>query len=140
MSPRPLICRGRTRAHREAVMHLQRTCLPGDAPVDLGPGHLFWLAYAGPEPVGFVLFADGGTDILILERAGVLDTHAGRGIYKRLLRAAERAMRRPCRLCTYTSASNYASANGLIGAGWRLYEPSYRWGWPDGFYLTKALK
>lgn len=116
---------------------LQVACLPGDAPLPQLEGDAVWIALVGNVPVGFVLFRDYG-DLAVLERAGVLPDHAGQGVYQRLLRAAHRGLPRG-RLCTYTSNRNIASARGLLAAGWKLYEPTVRWGWADGLYFTKVL-
>lgn len=133
MSTRPLIkrCHG-------PIQGLQAACLPGDVPLTRLPDDFVWVAYDGLEPVGFVLFRDWGHGTVCLERAGVLPRAAGQGLYQRLLRAAHRGLPRG-RLVTYTANRNLASANGLLGAGWKLYEPAVRWGWPDGLYFTKVL-
>jgi ribosomal protein S18 acetylase RimI-like enzyme len=131
---RPLTIR-RTPGQR---LVLQEVCLPGDRPLDLVDDDFLWVAYDGSKQVGFVLFRDHG-GLVFLERAGVLPAYGGRGLYQRLLRAAERGLPKGARLVTYTARDNLASANGLIAAGWRLYEPQARWGWADGLYLTKVL-
>lgn len=136
MSTRPLTVR-RTPATRLAI---QRAALPGDEPISVLDADLScWIAYDGTEQAGFVLFRDLGYDVVCLERAGVLPGYGGQGLYQRLLRAAERGLPRGKRLVTYTANRNLASANGLIGAGWKLYEPTVRWGWADGLYFTKVL-
>lgn len=136
MPARPLTVR---RTDAQFLVELQKLCLTGDEPLAPKPEDLAWVAYSAGEPVGFVLFRDHGYGTVFLERAGVLPAYGGQGLYKRLLRAAERGLPRGSRLVTYTANRNLASANGLLGAGWKLYEPTVRWGWPDGLYLTKVL-
>ncbi len=135
MPARPLTVR-RTEA---ALLDIQRACLPGDEPLPVTDADSVWIAYDGAKQVGFVLFRDWGHGVIALERAGVLPAYGGQGLYKRLLRAAERSLPRGARLVSYTANRNLASANGLLGAGWKLYEPTVRWGWADGLYFTKVL-
>ncbi len=139
MSARPVTIRKAGPNAAGTLLDLQQRCLPGDVPLPFELDHLAWIAWDGRTAVGFVLFKDGGTDIYILERAGVLSGWGGQGIYKRLLRAAERGMPHPSNLITYTANRNIASANGLLGAGWKLYDPQYRWGWADGLYFKRTL-
>lgn len=126
------------RRHTGDITGLQAATLTGDVPLAQLPDDHLWVAFVGNEAVGFVLFRDWGHGVICLERAGVLPEYAGQGVYQRLLRAAHRGLPR-ARLVTYTANRNIASARGLLAAGWKLYEPTVRWGWPDGLYFTKVL-
>lgn len=56
-----------------------------------------WLAEQDGSPVGFVVLAGDGSDVLVLENVAVLPSHHGRGIGRALLELAEaRAADRGC--------------------------------------------
>ncbi|MFC7727037.1 GNAT family N-acetyltransferase [Nocardioides sp. GCM10028917] len=56
-----------------------------------------WLALLDGSPVGFVVLAGEGSDVLVLENVAVLPSHRGRGIGRALLELAEaRAATRGC--------------------------------------------
>lgn len=109
---------------------LQSATLPGDAVIDHFD-RVYVIRHRG-APVAFLGLHDWAP-YWCLDRAGVLDKFAGRGLYQRLLRYALRDLNAP--VVTYTHRDNLASANGLLRAGFRLYEPTVRWGWPDGLYF-----
>ena len=128
--------------HGDELNGLQAMCLPGDEPVSPAPGQRCWVARAdGAEAVAFIIMRPAHTGCWYLVRAGTVAAHAGRGLYKRLLRAAFTAARREgmTEVVTDTAHWNVASANGLIGAGFKLYVPAHKWGWEDGLYWRKVL-
>jgi GNAT superfamily N-acetyltransferase len=128
------IRRGVSRAN---LTRLQAACLPGDLSVECFD--FAWGAYSGRQCVGFVGFGRWADDLFYLERAAVLPAHAGRGVYRRLLRAALRGLPSGYAV-TYTALQNHGSSNGLIAAGFRLYEPTVRWGFPDALYWRRHTK
>lgn len=64
-----------------------------------------------------------------LHRAGLFESARGKGLHRRLIRVRERWGRlKGCSISyTYTSHANVASANNLIGCGYKLWTPS-TWG------------
>jgi ribosomal protein S18 acetylase RimI-like enzyme len=56
-----------------------------------------WVACADGSPVGYLVLADDGPDVLVLDNVAVLPSHHGRGIGHALLELAEtRASARGC--------------------------------------------
>ncbi|MCY4725488.1 GNAT family N-acetyltransferase [Nocardioides sp. STR2] len=57
-----------------------------------------WVASVEGTPVGYLVLADDGSDVLVLDNVAVLPSHHGRGIGRDLLELAEaRASARGCR-------------------------------------------
>lgn len=127
--------------HGDELDGLQALCLPGDEPVSQAPGQRCWVARADGEAVAFIILRPAHPGCWYLVRAGTAQPHAGKGLYKRLLRAAFTAAKRAgiVEFVTDTAHWNVASANGLIGAGFKLYVPTHKWGWEDGLYWRKIL-
>jgi GNAT superfamily N-acetyltransferase len=103
-----------------------------------------WWVALGPSgaPCGFAAarLCDDDTSVF-LERAGVCPQARGQGLQRRLIRARERWAKAQGAAwsVTYTSPTNPASANSLIGAGYRLYRPSFYWGCKDSLYFRRQL-
>jgi GNAT superfamily N-acetyltransferase len=74
-------------------------------------------------------------------RAGVVRSHRGKGLQKRLIRVRERKAREHGWkwLITDTASYNVASSNNLAACGFKLFRPSRPWGHDDGLYWRKAL-
>ena len=73
-----------------------------------------------------------------LSRVGVLSSHRGKGVAKRLMRVCEQKAKRLgwVRMIS-TTYNNPPSANNFIALGYRTYEPHTRWGAPDTIYWRK---
>ena len=121
---------------------LQLEILPKDEPCNTAVG-FWWVIYDACQPVGFagltpsVRWGDTG----YLCRAGVLRSHRGRGLQKRLIRVRERKARDMGWkwVITDTAAYNVASSNNLVACGFKLFRPSRPWGHDDGLYWRKEL-
>lgn len=125
-----------------ALLSLQETTFAGEANlVNPDKGH-WWLAYHGDDPVAFagLVKSQQSADAGYLIRAGVLEDHRGHGLQCRLLRAREIRARKNgwSRLVTDTT-DNLHSANSLIRAGFRLFQPKYPWAFNNSLYWTKDL-
>jgi GNAT superfamily N-acetyltransferase len=74
--------------------------------------------------------------------SGVLPEARGKGLQKRLIRVRLKwAKKMKAKgAYTYTADDNLASANSLIGCGFKLFEPSYKWGLDDGLYWYIDIK
>lgn len=128
--------------HGDELDGLQALCLPSDEPVGQAPGQRCWVArHEGAKAVAFIIMQPAHPGCWYLGRAGTVPAHAKRGLYKRLLRTAFTAARRAgiTEVVTDTAYWNLASANGLIGAGFKLYTPQRKWSWADGLYWRKTL-
>lgn len=111
-----------------AEMH--RECFPGCTVYDSDtPDTHWWIAHFGglEFPAGFAgIRFDHTHKMGYLCRAGVLKAHRGAGVQLRLIKtrisyARSKGIRR---LITDTVAGNYHSANNLIRAGFRLFNPA----------------
>jgi GNAT superfamily N-acetyltransferase len=102
----------------------------------------WWVAEEDGKVVGFVGI-EGDFPMpgnAHLARVGVKPGHQGRGIAKRLIRAAIRTCRREGykRIVSYTR-QNPPSSNALIGCGFRIYGPVEPWATKDALYLFLDL-
>ena len=113
------------------------------APVpDFDDGH-WWLGFCGPDPVAFagVIPSTYVAHAGYLCRVGVIACHVGNGLQLRLMRAIEgRARRNGWDTLVSDTTDNVFSANNFIRAGYRMYEPTFRWGWPATLYWRKELQ
>ena len=126
------------------VVPLDEICFPEDIRVAV-PGSLWWVAWDGTEPVGFAglrlcsLPENRGLGFLC--RAGVIPSHRGRGIQKKLIRVRETAARQLGikELVTYCISSNNPSMNSLVRCGYKFYSPATRYGGAGSVYLRKKI-
>lgn len=119
----------------------QATFGPGEAPMaDFSEGH-WWIAYTHREaPAAFLGIKQAilGPDVGYFNRVGVLPEYRGYGLQQRLMRAMQNKARRVgwSRIVTDTR-ENPHSANNIIRAGYRLFEPAKPWGLAGTLYWTK---
>lgn len=118
----------RTDEHDDEIAACDRQCFTADEayPVELIPSAECWVALDGDEVVGYAV-AHVIQGAGYLDRYGVLPSHAGQGVGKRLVRAWLRwARREGCpHAWTYTVESNAQSINALIGCGLRAWRPEW---------------
>jgi GNAT superfamily N-acetyltransferase len=114
-----------------------------DYPVNLD-GAVWWIAWDGDKPVAFAgvkkLLDD---NLAYMCRVGVLESHRGLGIQRRLIAARLSWCRRQKgvhEVITYTIPSNVISSNNLIKSGFKLYRPEHLWEGPHNLYWSKSLK
>jgi GNAT superfamily N-acetyltransferase len=75
-----------------------------------------------------------------LKRAGVLRDYRGQGLQRRMITVRERKARRLGLTTMLTDTTdNPASANSLIRAGYKIFEPAYRWAFNHSIYWKKDL-
>ncbi len=130
-------------ADHELLLDLQRVCLPADEPYDTARGW-WWVALTADDvPVAFAGLTETWADRRMgyLCRAGVIPAARGAGLQKRLIRARLQCARRigMREVVTDTAAGNHASANSLIGCGFKLYEPTTRWAADGALYWRRPL-
>ena len=108
------------------LKYLQKKCLPYDTPYDVMKGH-WWIAYVdGIIPIGFagLVRSVSWWDCGYLCRGGVLSDYRGMGIQKRLIKVRElKAKSLNWNWLITDTRDNPASANNLISAGFKLYNP-----------------
>lgn len=120
---------------------LQLSTLTGDAPYDVSEGH-WWIAYEGEMPIGFagVVQSVRWSDTGYMCRSGVLRTHRGKGVQKRLIRVREMKARQLGWNWLITDTfNNPPSANSLISCGYRTFTPSKPWAFDGAIYWRKKL-
>ena len=126
----------------EALLNwLQLKILPQDTPSDTRVGH-WWVAYEGETPVGFAGMRRSYTftHTMYLSRAGVLAAHRGQGMQKRLIRVRLAKARSLGWTHAITDTfNNPASANSLIGCGFKSYLPGNPWGGDGVAYWIKKI-
>jgi GNAT superfamily N-acetyltransferase len=120
---------------------LQLSTLTGDEPYDVREG-FWWVAYDGEMPVGFagVVRSAQWTDCGYLCRSGVLRSHRGKGLQKRLIRVRERkAQALGWNWLISDTYRNPPSANSLIACGFKTFTPSRPWSFDAAIYWRKRL-
>lgn len=120
---------------------LQLSTLTGDVPYEVEEGH-WWIAYDGAMPVGFagIVQSVRWCDTGYLCRSGVLRSHRGKGLQKRLIRVREaKAKRMGWRWLISDTYRNPPSANSLISCGFKTFIPSRPWGFENATYWRKRL-
>lgn len=124
------------------LRYLQLATLENDEPFD-APGSHWWIAYDGDVPVAFagLILSSSWFDCGYLCRAGVIRSHRGIGLQKRLIRVRERKARALGwnYIITDTAAWNAASANSLISCGYRVFIPTKAWGLATSIYWRKRI-
>ena len=127
----------------ESLTDLHRLTFFDDAPIpEFDQGH-WWLAFQEAAPVAFagVVPATRAHNAGYFCRVGVLKKHCGMKLQLRLMRALEsRARRIGWSSVVSDTTSNLASANNFIRAGYRLYQPTCPWGYPNTLYWRKPIK
>ena len=102
----------------------------------------WWVAWDGKTPVAFAgawMYAPHGW--CFLERCGVLPSHRGHGLQKRLIKARMKWAHKweAIGANTYTIPGNHKSANSLIACGFRMYEPERKYGGDDSLYWYRRF-
>lgn len=128
---------------RETLDLLQMAVMPDDFKCEYKAGDLWWVVYDGTQPVAYACTrpTPAWTPYWYLARVGVLKSHRGNGLQKKLIRLRCNAARRAgaSHMVTDTRRDNYSSSNSLIATGFRLYEPETRWAFETGLYWMKVL-
>ena len=126
-----------------ALLHwLQLAILPLDVPAPTNEGH-WWVVNRDGAPVGFAGMRQSAQwlDAVYLCRAGVLPAVRGQGLQKRLIRVREaKAKALGARWLVTDTFNNPASANSLIGCGFKMFSPSIPWAAEGACYWKKELK
>jgi GNAT superfamily N-acetyltransferase len=129
--------------YREDLEELHTAAFEGIiAPMpDFLEGH-WWLAFEGKDPVAFAGLTESSVpNAGYLARSGVLPTHRGRGLQKRLIQVRiAKARRLGWEYVVTDTTLNPASSNSLIARGFRLFTPDKPWGWPETNYWRRTLR
>jgi hypothetical protein len=126
----------------ETLTDLHRlTFFDGASVPKFDQGH-WWIAFFEAVPVGFggLIPSTRAGNAGYVSRVGVLKKHCGNHLQLRLMRAMEtRAKRNGWSCLVSDTTDNLISANNFIRAGYRLYQPSYPWAWPNTLYWRKSF-
>ena len=127
--------------HAFTILRMQQETFPNDEKVSADEG-FWWFAYDGKTVVGFcgMTHVESWPYTGYISRVGVLPSHRGKGLQRRLMRACERKARDLGwgRLISSTY-NNPPSTNNFILLGYKAYEPTIRWGADGTNYWIKEL-
>jgi len=121
-------------AATKAIVRLHKQFSPDDDVLEPTEGY-WWVVKYQTDVVGFAAMrrSTRWSDTGYLWRAAVAPLHRGRGIQKRLILVRERMARRLGWAYMISDTNqNTQSANNLIKAGYRMYDPK----WPYAFETT----
>lgn len=128
--------------HAETLRALHTLTFPLDDHEDYSQGH-WWIVWDGYEPVAFAGMRPAITDprASYLSRCGVMTSHRGQGLQQKLLAGRLRhAKALGFSRAISTTYQNTVSANNLIRAGFRLYDPPSPWGSEGTLYWRKEFQ
>jgi GNAT superfamily N-acetyltransferase len=124
----------------ESLKALHDICFADSAPMPEFEHGWWWIGHNGRELAAFCGITEStyGPGIGYLKRAGVLHSHRGRGLQRRMLRLRERKARSLGFTTVITDTTdNIPSANNLIAAGYFLWDGA--WAFPHSLYWRKHL-
>jgi len=125
------------------LVKLQKETLPYDKPLAAVKG-VWFIAYAeNGDPAGYagIVQSTQWGDTAYLCRAGVLYKYRGNGLQKRLIKARIRAAKTMgFNWLISDTSDNAPSANSLISAGFRMYDPSKPYALHNSLYWRLKLK
>jgi GNAT superfamily N-acetyltransferase len=121
---------------------LQQTCLPYDKLYETDGGYWWTATDDSGVACGFAGLAAsvrwGDTGYLC--RAGVIPSHRGQGLQKKLIRIRIRkAKALGWQWLVTDTYHNPASANSLIACGFKMFEPSIPWGARGTLYWRRKV-
>lgn len=105
--------------------------------------NIWWIVYFDSEPIGFASISPSRTYPNIgvyLSSAGVLHSHRGKGLQKKLISARCRyAKSLGKKWAISETVLNPHSANNLIACGFRSFQPEVPWSYKDAHYWRRKL-
>lgn len=123
---------------------LQKACLPLDSVYKItAEGHWYVVYTPNGEAAGFagVVPSTRWSDTMYLCRAGVVLSHRGCGLQKKLIKARIRKAKALGMNWIITDTNeNPASANSLIATGFKMFEPSKPWGLKTALYWKYKIQ
>lgn len=125
--------------HRAELEALHKATFPFDSEPNWQEAD-WWIAYDEDKPIGFCGGQRWPDSCYYLVRAGVLESHRGRGLQRRMvLVRLRRAADLGCyAVWTYCTADNLKSANTLRHY-FKLGTPRRRWGGKSCLYWYRKL-
>ena len=126
----------------DTLTELHRLTFFDGAPIPEFERGYWWFAFNEAAPVAFagLVPSTRAHNAGYFCRVGVLKRHCGNALQLRLMRALEsRARRIGWNSVVSDTTANLVSANNFIRAGYRLYQPSHPWGYPNTLYWRKSI-
>lgn len=123
------------------VKRLDVELFPGDPRIP-STDHSWIVSDATGRAVGFATGKVWTPDnYFYFTRCGVLPEARGLGLQRRLIKTRTTYARKlGCKgIYTYTLPFNTASSNNLIGCGFRLWRPAYKWAGAECLYWAKEI-
>lgn len=123
------------------IKALHKRCFPSDEVLEPDSGY-WWVVKNKTDIVGFCAMrrSTRWADTGYLWRAAVHPAHRGRGLQRRMILVRERMARRlGWNYLISDTNQNPQSANNLIKAGYRMYDPSWPYAFETTCYWKKAL-
>jgi GNAT superfamily N-acetyltransferase len=127
----------------KVILELDRRCFPSDGAVEADDACYWWVVWDDGKPIAFAGMRPcqlkSNLGLAALTRCGVTKDYRGQGIQKRLLRARVAYARRLGlrQVVGYVKNWNLASANSLIGCGFKLYGGT--WGGKESLHFYRDL-
>ena len=105
--------------------------------------NVWWIVYYNSEPVAFASISPSKTYPNIgvyLSSAGVLSSHRGNGLQKKLIRTrCKYAKSLGKKWAISDTFENPHSANNLIACGFKSFQPEKTWGYRSSHYWRRKL-
>ncbi|KAF1049319.1 GNAT family N-acetyltransferase [Xylophilus sp.] len=137
-----LRCRRARASDAETLRALHVLTFPCDDHEDYLAG-AWWIVWDGARPIAFAGCRPAITEdtSFYFSRCGVLPDYRGRGLQRVLLGKRIRyARKRGLVAAITTTYCHTTSANNLIGAGFRLYDPVRPWGVEGTLYWRRTIQ
>ena len=127
----------------QLLIWLQKVCLPADKVYPIAKGYWYVVYTQDGQAAGFAGIVPSArwSDTMYLCRAGIVLSHRGRGLQKKLIKARIRkAKALGMNWVISDTHQNPASANSLIAIGFKMFEPSKPWGFKTALYWKYKIK
>ena len=126
----------------EAIEAMDRVCFPFDARYMFAwEKNASWVAHEKDELVGYLSAHPLKYGVWFFSRVGVMPSHRGQGLQRKLMAVMERHGRREGwrEVVTYTAGFNGWSTRNILASGYRTYEPRKSYvGW-ECVHMRKKL-
>lgn len=126
---------------QQMLIELHKECFPADELPSFKNGY-WWIAFDRCRPVAFcgLNTVKSWDKAGYLVRGGVVSTHRGKGLQKKLIRIrAVKAKKVGFDFLISATRDNIPSANNLIACGFKLYQPATPWMADGSLYWIRKL-
>lgn len=127
----------------EPIEVADRVCFPFDkAYMFAWEKNVSWVAYEKDELVGYLSAHPLRNGVWFFSRVGVMPSHRGQGLQRKLMAVMERHGRREGwrEIVTYTVGRNGFSTANILASGYRTYEPRKSYVGFEVVHMRKKLQ